>query len=168
MIGRPAIVVMGVSGSGKTSVGERIAHRHGLDFVDGDALHPPANVAKMHAGTPLGDADRWPWLDIVGDTLADVSAHPKGIVVACSALKRVYRDRIRSRATGCRFVYLALTPEVATERVGNRPGHFMPATLVASQFATLEPPAPDERDAVSLDGTLPFDRLLPMAEAALR
>lgn len=164
---RQAIVVMGVAGSGKSSVGERIASRLGLAFVDGDALHPSANVAKMSAGIPLDDADRWPWLDRVGDTVADGATYPQGVVVACSALRRVYRDRIRDRAPGCRFLYLALTPEVAAERVGHRPGHFMPAALVTSQFATLEPPAPDEAGVVTLDATLSFDALILAAEAAL-
>jgi len=153
---RQAIVVMGVSGSGKTTMGQALALAHGLDFVDGDDLHPAANVAKMHAGTPLDDADRAPWLDAVAHVLADRVAHPVGVVVACSALKRIYRDRLRAGAPGCRFLYLALAPEIAAGRVGHRPGHFMPTSLVANQFATLEVPGLDEADVVKIDASLPI------------
>jgi len=157
---RPAIVVMGVSGSGKTTIGRALALAHGLDFVDGDDLHPAANVAKMHAGTPLDDIDRAPWLDAVGATLADRVAHPAGIVVACSALKRTYRDRLRVASGGCRFLYLALPRETAVLRVGHRPGHFMPASLVANQFATLEVPGPDEQDVTTADAGLPLAAII--------
>lgn len=154
---RPAIVVMGVAGSGKSSLGAALAERLGIGFVDGDALHGEANVAKMRAGVPLNDDDRWPWLARVGETLADVDAYPRGVVVACSALKRVYRDRIRAGAEGCGFLYLALSPEEAARRVGGRHGHFMPASLVADQFAVLEVPGRDEADVTTLDAS----RLLP-------
>jgi gluconokinase len=153
---RLALVVMGVSGSGKTSVGEGIATRFGLRFVDGDGLHSAANVAKMHAGIALDDADRAPWLDAVGAVLGDANAYPDGVVVACSALKRAYRDRLRAASGGCRFLYLALTPELARDRVGNRPGHFMPTSLVGTQFATLEVPAPDETDVTVVDAGMPL------------
>lgn len=158
--GRPAIVVMGVSGSGKTTIGRALAAAHGLDFVDGDDLHPAENVAKMQAGTPLDDADRAPWLDAVARTLGDAAAHPAGVVVACSALKRTYRDRLRAGAPGCRFLYLALVPEVAASRVGHRPGHFMPASLVANQFATLEVPGTDEADVIAVDAGLPVPEIV--------
>ena len=150
---RPALVVMGVSGSGKTSVGIGLAKRLGLDFVDGDDLHPAANVAKMSRGEPLDDDDRWPWLDRVGAILVDRAAHPAGIAVACSALRRTYRDRIRSTAgpNGALFVFLDISPDVSRQRLGNRPGHFMPVSLVESQFATLERPAPDETDVVRVE-----------------
>jgi len=157
---RLALVVMGVSGSGKTSVGLGIATRFGIPFVDGDGLHSAANVAKMHAGIALEDADRAPWLDAVGAVLGDVSAYPEGVVVACSALKRAYRDRLRAASGGCRFLYLALPPVVAEQRVGNRPGHFMPTSLVANQFATLEPPATDEADVLAVDASLPLTRIV--------
>jgi gluconokinase len=153
---RLPLVVMGVSGSGKTSVGVGLAVRLGLAFVDGDSLHSAANVAKMHAGIALDDSDRAPWLDAVGAVLGDATTYPGGVVVACSALKRGYRDRLRAASGGCRFLYLALAPELARERVGNRPGHFMPASLVANQFATLEPPARDETDITSVDAGLPL------------
>lgn len=167
MSGRLAIVVMGVAGSGKSSLGAALADRLGIGFVDGDALHGAANVAKMRAGIPLDDADRLPWLDRVGEVLADGQAHPRGVVVACSALKRVYRDRIRVGAGKCRFLYLDLTMEEAARRVGGRPGHFMPTSLVVDQFAVLERPTAHETDAVTLDAMLPLDRLVEEETALL-
>lgn len=144
------IVVMGVSGSGKTSVGAILAGLLDLDFVDGDDLHPASNVAKMHAGHPLNDDDRAPWLDRVGATLADAAAHPRGVVVACSALRRAYRDRIRNSAgPGLTFVFLDISPEEAHRRLAVRLHHFMPASLIESQFATLERPT-DEPDVVRI------------------
>ena len=138
---RPLVVVMGVSGSGKSTVGALLAESLGAPFTDGDDLHPPANVAKMAAGIPLDDDDRWPWLAAVGRTLA--GAGPAGLVVACSALKRVYRDAIRAEAPTVRFVELDSSPTLLAARMV-RPGHFMPPSLLASQLATLEPLAADE------------------------
>jgi len=157
---RLALVVMGVSGSGKTSVGAGIAARLGLPFVDGDDLHSAANIAKMHAGIALDDRDRAPWLDAIGAVLGDADRSPAGVVIACSALKRAYRDRLRAASGGCRFLYLALAPDLARRRVAGRPGHFMPTTLVADQFATLEPPAPDETDVLSVDTGRPLAAIL--------
>jgi gluconokinase len=138
---RLAVVVMGVSGSGKSSVGEGLATALGIDFVDGDGLHSPENVAKMASGTPLVDDDRWPWLDRIGATLADRTTYPAGIVVACSALRKIYRDRIRAAAGGAiHFVFLDAPQALVQERLGARKGHFMPPSLLASQFATLERP----------------------------
>ena len=139
-----SVVVMGVSGSGKTTVGSALAQRLGLRFVDADSLHPAANVEKMAAGIPLTDDDRWPWLDAVGAVLADGP-----VVVACSALRRVYRDRLRVAAPDVAFVYLHASRELLEERMTHRT-HFMPVSLLDSQFATLEPPAPDEH-AISID-----------------
>lgn len=136
---------MGVSGSGKTTVGAALAHDLGLELVDGDALHPAANVAKMAAGIPLDDADRAPWLDAIGAVLA---AGP--VVVACSALKRVYRDRLRAAAPTLQLVFLDGERDVLASRMAARPDHFMPASLLDSQLATLEPPAPDEH-ALTVD-----------------
>lgn len=152
---RPALVVMGVSGSGKTTLGEAVATHLGLAFVDGDDLHPPANVAKMAAGIPLDDADRWPWLDRVGGTLADAEAYPAGVVVACSALRRVYRDRIRAEAgAGLRFLYLSADEAEMVARLKARPNHYMPPSLVHSQFAALEAPDPaGEPDVLTLPAT---------------
>lgn len=140
------LVVMGVSGAGKSSVGIAIAERLGVNFTDADSLHPASNVAKMAAGTPLTDADRWPWLDLVGHALAD--AGDDGLVVACSALKRSYRDAIRAAAPSARFVHLVVPRIVLGDRVASRPGHFMPASLVDSQLETLEPLEDDEAGVV--------------------
>jgi len=139
------LVVMGVSGSGKSTVGAALAQRLRVPFEDADDLHPPANIAKMAAGHALDDADRHPWLDIVGGWLAD---HPDGGVMSCSALKRKYRDQLRGHAPDVRFVLLAGSAEVIARRQASRPGHFMPASLLASQFATLEPLEPDEGGVV--------------------
>jgi gluconokinase len=139
---RLEVVVMGVSGSGKTTVGQLLAARLGVPFVDGDSLHPPANVAKMASGVPLDDDDRAPWLRAIGETLADTS--PEGVVVACSALKRAYRDLIRAEAPGAVFAELDGTREVLAARMAARPGHFMPVSLLDSQLATLEPLQEDE------------------------
>lgn len=135
------IVVMGVSGVGKTTVGEKLAARWGVGFVDADDLHGPENVAKMSAGIPLVDEDRWPWLDLVG---AALMAGP-GTVVACSALRRVYRDRLRATAPATLFVHLAAAPRRVAAQAEARKGHFMPPALLQSQIATLEPLDPDER-----------------------
>jgi carbohydrate kinase (thermoresistant glucokinase family) len=158
------VVVMGVSGSGKTTEGERIAERLGEPFVDGDSLHPAANVAKMSSGIPLTDDDRWPWLDKVGRTLAD--AGPTGMVVACSALKRSYRDRIRRSAPDAVFLLLTASPEVLAARMSHR-SHFFPPALLASQLATLEPLADDEHGIV-VDVDAPVDEVVDAAVAALR
>ncbi|CAN5600670.1 hypothetical protein BH11ACT8_BH11ACT8_16510 [soil metagenome] len=134
------VVVAGVSGSGKSTVGRALAGRLGVAFEDGDDLHPAANVEKMTAGVPLEDADRWPWLDAVGDWLA---AHPGG-VVACSALRRAHRDRIRGRVADLDVLLLDGDPELIRARQAARGRHFMPPSLMDSQLATLEPLAPDE------------------------
>jgi gluconokinase len=135
------ILVMGVSGCGKSTVGAMIAEALALPFADADAFHPPENVKKMSAGIPLTDADRWPWLDALGAWLA---AEERGGVIACSALKRAYRDRLRGWVPGLHVVHLSGAQELIAARQGSRAGHFMPPSLMASQFATLEPPAPDE------------------------
>lgn len=152
---RPTLIVMGVTGSGKTSVGSVLAQRLGVDFVDGDDLHPAANVAKMKRGEPLEDADRWPWLDRVGAVLGDGAAHRAGVVVTCSALRRVYRDRIRAGAAGAEpcFLFLDIAPDVSAARLMGRKGHFMPVSLVRSQFDTLERPAADETDVLTIEET---------------
>ncbi len=144
----PPVVVMGVSGTGKSTVGEALADALGVPFVEGDSLHPAANVEKMAAGIPLTDADRAPWLDLVAAQLAGGA-----VVVACSALRRVYRDRLRRAAPDLTLVYLHGTRELLAERMGRRPGHFMPTSLLDSQLATLEPPASDE-NALAMDVVL--------------
>lgn len=134
------VVVMGVSGAGKSTVGSALAERLGLDFADADHLHPAANVAAMASGIPLTDEDRWPWLDLVGQRLAETD----GLVMACSALRRVYREAILRRCPDAVFVLLEVPRDTLAQRVADRPGHFMPATLLDSQLATLEPLAADE------------------------
>jgi len=141
------IVVMGVSGSGKSTVGAALAQRLRVPFEDADDLHPSANIAKMSRGEALDDHDRYPWLELVGEWLA---VHEDGGVMSCSALKRKYRDQIRGLAPNVRFLHLHGTPEVIAARQAARPGHFMPASLLTSQFATLESLQPDE-DGVVLD-----------------
>ncbi len=138
---------MGVTGSGKSTVGEALAQRLGVPFADADAFHPQANIAKMAAGTPLTDHDRYPWLEAVGQWLAD---HEDGGVMSCSALKRRYRDRLRSHCPRIEFLHLTGSPDVIGRRQAGRPGHFMPAALVKSQFDILEPLAPDEH-GIALD-----------------
>jgi gluconokinase len=143
------IVVMGVSGSGKSTVGAALAQRLRVPFGDGDDLHPPANVAKMTAGQPLNDDDRYPWLEAIGKWLAD---HHDGGVMSCSALKRTYRDQLRRHCAAVEFLHLSGSPEVIGKRQASRPGHFMPASLLQSQFATLEPLEPDEHGiAIDVD-----------------
>ncbi len=144
---------MGVSGAGKTTVGIALAERLGLRFVDADDLHPATNVAKMAAGIPLTDDDRWPWLAAVGDALAE--AQEPGLVVACSSLKRTYRDAIRARSADVEFVHLTAPIDVLRDRLGHRTGHFMPPALLDSQLAILEPLAADEAGlTVDVSGTL--------------
>jgi gluconokinase len=138
----PLLVVMGVSGSGKSTVGAAIAQRLRVPFADADDFHPPANIAKMTAGQALDDDDRGPWLEAIGAWLA---GHPAGAVISCSALKRSYRDLLRRCAPEVAFLHLEGDPEVIARRQASRPGHFMPASLLASQFATLEPLRADER-----------------------
>lgn len=150
------IVIMGVSGSGKSSVGAALSERLCIPYRDGDNLHSPANIQKMQAGEALTDADRWPWLDRVAQELADQAP----VILGCSALRRAYRDRIRAGAGGpvC-FVHLAGSQALIAARMATRSGHFMPASLLDSQFAALEPPGPDEI-AITVDIDQPLDRLV--------
>ena len=147
------IVVMGVSGSGKTTVAALLADRLALEYVDADWLHPQANVEKMQRGLPLEDADRWPWLAAIAARMAELRARGRGCVVACSALKRAYRDVLRDGREDVRFVHLDGPAEAIAPRINSRDGHFMPASLLASQFAALEPPQADER-ALAVSVTL--------------
>ena len=147
------VIVMGVSGSGKTTLGTALAKRLGVEFIEGDSLHPAENIARMSAGTPLTDEDRWPWLANIARA---VSAKPNS-VVSCSALKRVYRDRLRQGiGPDLRFVCLMVPRPELERRMAKRRGHFMPPGLLDSQLAALEPPT-DEGDALILDGTAPPD-----------
>jgi len=160
------IVVMGVSGSGKSVVGAALATALGLPYADGDDLHPQANVEKMRAEVPLTDEDRLPWLDRCGGWLAEHEV--TGGVLACSALRRSYRDRIRRHAPAVRFVELDVPEPVLRDRLLNRTGHFMPASLLDSQLATLEPLGGDEpgvRVAVPADASI--DTTVALARARL-
>ncbi len=145
---------MGVSGCGKSVVGLRLAEKLGARFMDADDLHPPENKAKMSAKIPLTDEDRWPWLEIVRRE-AIGSTPPDGCcVLACSALKRVYREMLTKGQEGVRVVYLHGSFELISTRLAGRKGHFMPPELLRSQFATLEEPTPEEGVTVDIDGTV--------------
>jgi gluconokinase len=150
------IVVMGVSGSGKSTVGAALGQRLRVPFADADDFHPPANIAKMVAGQPLDDNDRYPWLEAIGEWLA---AHPDGGVMSCSALKHRYRDQLRRHCPDVEFLHLAGTQDVIGRRQASRPGHFMPASLLASQFATLEPLTDDE-NGITIDVAQDIDAII--------
>ena len=160
----PLVVVMGVSGSGKSTIGAALAHRLGVHFIDGDDLHPAANVAKMTAGIPLEDADRWPWLADIGRTMSDHRA--AGLVVACSALKRTYRDVIRWEAPAALFVHAHGEGDLIHSRMVARADHYMPAVLLQSQLLTLEPLGDDENGLV-VDIRQPVAELVESALLAL-
>ncbi|RVP58519.1 gluconokinase [Sinorhizobium meliloti] len=158
-----SIVVMGVSGSGKSSVGEAIAEACGYPFIEGDALHPPENIRKMSEGIALTDDDRWPWLAAIGERLA--SREP--VVVSCSALKRSYRDKLRESAPGgLAFVFLHGSESVLAERMHHRTGHFMPSSLLQTQLETLEDPRGEVR-TVAVDVAQPLAEIVREALAGL-
>jgi gluconokinase len=146
----PVLVLMGVSGAGKSSVAALLAGRLGWPFAEGDDMHPQANIDKMAAGHPLHDEDRWPWLERVAAWIAEHVAAGQGGIITCSALKRRYRDVLAG--PGVLFVYLTSSKEQIAERLIARHGHFMPAALLDSQFADLEPPGPDE-NALTIEVT---------------
>ena len=153
------LVVMGVSGSGKTTVGKLLAERLGWHYQEGDALHPPENVAKMSAGTPLSDADRIPWLQLIANRIDAWRSSGEAGVVTCSALKRAYRDVLVHGRDDVRIVFLDGTQDLIAARLATRKGHFMPPGLLASQFKTLERPDADERPIiVSIDA--PIERII--------
>jgi len=154
-----ALVVTGVSGAGKTTIGQRLARELGATFLDADAFHPPENVAKMRSGVPLTDADRSGWLATLRAELQRHRAAGEPVVLACSALKEAYRRVLAEGSPNLRFVHLQLTPEVARARLEQRGNHFMPTSLVASQFAALEPPT----DALVIDATQPVDAVVEQA-----
>ena len=143
-----AVVIMGVCGAGKTEIGRRLAEALDWTFLDADDFHPPANVEKMRAGTPLCDADRWPWLDALAAALRDATAGRGNTVLACSALARRYRDRLGLPHPFIRLVHLDDAGDVIRQRMERRAGHFMPAALLDSQLTILERPAADERPIV--------------------
>ena len=166
--GHPLIVVvMGVSGSGKTLVGAALAKAIDAEFAEGDSYHPPENIERMASGQPLRDEDRWGWLDAIASDIAKADREGARLVVTCSALKRVYRDRLRLASEHILFVYLAVGREVAATRVASRKGHFMPASLIDSQFAALEEPAPDE-GVLKVDATRDLASLIASITATLQ
>ncbi len=138
------VVAMGVCSSGKTSVGKVVASRMNWTFIEGDDLHPPANITKMASGVPLTDEDRWPWLDSIADRMREIDKAGESAVVACSALRQAYRDRLRRSGADLRFLHLTGDVSLIRQRMQNRSGHFMPAGLLDSQLATLEPAGVDE------------------------
>ncbi|QTI70133.1 gluconokinase [Gordonia polyisoprenivorans] len=156
------VVVMGVSGSGKSTVGAALAQRLRVPFADADDFHPQSNIDKMTAGHALTDTDRQPWLDLIGDWLGE---HGDGGVMSCSALKRAYRDRLRSHCPDTVFVHLDGPLEVIARRQASRPGHFMPTSLLHSQFDILEPLGSDERGVI-VDVDQPVDAIIDRIAAA--
>jgi gluconokinase len=150
-----ALIVMGVSGSGKSTIADSLAKRLGWTFEDGDRFHPASNVAKMSAGHPLTDEDRWPWLQAIADEIDRACKAGEHAVIACSALKRAYRDVLVHGRNDVRIIYLDGTQQLIADRLARRKGHFMPPGLLESQFETLEPPAPVENPVtVSIDASV--------------
>lgn len=164
--GSTTVVVMGVSGSGKTTVAEALAERLGWEFAEGDDFHPRANVEKMASGQPLDDDDRWPWLRTIAGWIDQREATGRSVVVTCSALKRSYRDLLREGRPSVWFAHVTVDRAVLGERLGARKGHYMPASLLDSQLATLEPLAPDEPGA-AISGAAAPDEVVDELVAAL-
>lgn len=160
------LVLMGVSGSGKTTVGQLIAKALNCDFIEGDALHPAANVEKMAHGIPLTDADRQPWLEAIRARIEQAHARGETLVIACSALKRRYREFLEATVP-VRWIYLEGPEPLLYSRIEHRVGHYMKANMLASQIAALEPPQPDE-NALSVDVTPPPEQIAATILAALR
>ncbi|HEY4688526.1 MAG TPA: gluconokinase [Anaerolineae bacterium] len=158
------IIVMGVSGSGKTTVGRLLAQRLGWPFYDGDDFHPAANIAKMRSGIPLTDEDRANWLTTLADLLRSLIADGRSAVLACSALRRAYRDQLRVASTAVQFVYLKGSYDLIVERMSSRSTHYMKPNMLASQFAALEEP---RGDALTVDITLPPEEIVDQVVRAL-
>jgi gluconokinase len=162
----PVVLVMGVSGSGKTTVGNLLAHRLGWRYAEADDFHPPANVAKMAAGHPLDDADRAPWLAAIGAWIDEVSAAGEPAVVTCSALKRSYRETLRVGRPQVRVVYLDVPFDVVSSRLNHREGHFFPAALLETQYRDLEPPVDEDGVlSVQVDAATTPERIVDLALA---
>ncbi|MBI9115293.1 gluconokinase [Sanguibacter suaedae] len=160
------LVVMGVSGSGKTTLATNLSERLGWPVAEADTFHPPENIAKMTAGTPLTDEDRWPWLDAIRDWLTSQAQTGRSTIVTCSALRRAYRDVLGDAQGRVRFLHVTAAPEVIGERLSRRSGHFMPPTLLPSQLSTLEPLTDDE-DGTTLAVDVPPDVVMDRALEAL-
>lgn len=167
MGGAEVIVVMGVSGSGKTTVAKGIAEAMGWEFAEGDDSHPTANVEKMAAGHPLTDEDRWPWLEAIGGWIDEHEVTGASATITCSALRGVYRDLLcKGRRPGVRFCHIEADPSLIADRLTQRKGHYMPPSLLPSQLATLEPLAPDE-PGVTVSAAATIDDAVESALAAL-
>ncbi|MDA5536201.1 gluconokinase [Yersinia mollaretii] len=162
-----SIIVMGVSGSGKTTVGEAVARQIHAKFIDGDDLHPRANIQKMGSGHPLNDEDRMPWLERLSDAAYSLNHKNETGIIVCSALKRRYRDRLRDGNQGMVFLYLKGSFDVIMERLKARSGHFMPTDLLKSQFETLEEPGADEPDVICVDIDADIDEVVRRCVLAL-
>jgi len=152
------LLLMGVAGCGKSTIGQRLSRRLGWEFRDADSFHPPANIAKMSSGTPLTDDDRWPWLDAIAAWIDQHTTTKTPAIVSCSALKRAYRSRILGARAAVQLVYLKGSKEIISDRMSRRRNHFMPTALLDSQFATLEEPGPTERPLV-VNVALPPNRI---------
>jgi gluconokinase len=160
---KDAVIVMGVTSCGKTSVGEQLAAMLNCPFIEGDKLHPPSNIQKMSAGLPLDDEDRWPWLAIIGKAMKAELDKGNGVVASCSALKKAYRQKLaETTGTPVTFIFLHGSKDVLAARIANRRGHFMPPSLLESQLRTLEVPGPDEA-ALQLDVAQPVAELVARA-----
>ncbi len=166
MHGHPLLVVMGVSGCGKSTVGAQLAAALGLEFLEGDSLHSQPNIARMASGVALTDEDRREWLELLSGRLARAERGHQGLVVSCSALKRAYRDILRRGAPGLVFVHLTGKPGMLARRAAQRPGHYMPASLLASQLETLEIPGQDEQ-ALTFDVSQPPEGIVQAVRAVL-
>ncbi|ARB83024.1 MULTISPECIES: gluconokinase [Yersinia] len=163
-----SIIVMGVSGSGKTTVGEAVARQIHAKFIDGDDLHPRANIQKMGSGHPLNDEDRMPWLERLSDAAYSLNHKNETGIIVCSALKRRYRDRLRDGNPGMVFLYLKGSFDVIMERLKVRSGHFMPTDLLKSQFDALEEPGSDEPDVLCVDIDADIDNVVQRCVLALQ
>jgi carbohydrate kinase (thermoresistant glucokinase family) len=164
--GAEVLVAMGVSGSGKTTLGKALAERLGWDFQEGDDLHPAANVEKMRSGQPLNDADRAPWLARIAAWIDEHLTAGRNGVITCSALKRAYRDQLGKGRPDVIFVFMDLDQAAIAERLKHRRGHYWPPSLLASQFADLQPPQPDEH-VIDVDGTRPLEAQIEQVVQAL-
>ena len=154
-----SIVVMGVSGSGKTSAARELTRQLGWEYIEGDDLHPEANVAKMASGIPLDDEDRWPWLRRIAEVIGEHEATGTSVVITCSALKRSYRDLLRDGHPSVWFAHMQVSQQVLADRLAQRKGHYMPPSLLDSQLATLQPLADDEPGEV-VDGDGPLQETI--------
>ena len=163
-----SFILMGVSSTGKTSVGTEVAHRLGIKLIDGDDLHPRANIIKMGEGHPLNDEDRAPWLERIRDAAFSLEHKSEIGIIVCSALKKKYRDQIRDGNSNVKFLFLHGSYDVILERMRQRKGHYMKESMLKSQFETLEVPGADELDVISIDINAPFDEVVERCIQALQ